>query len=117
MRGSHISGGQKQRVAVLRALFRRPRILLLDEATSALDPRNEEAVMAAVRRAVGGRTVLNVTHRLTTLRDYDRILVLRQGTIVERGTFEELMQKRGEFYELVNVKTDEQNEQNKAGNA
>ena len=104
MRGSQISGGQKQRIAVLRALFRRPQILLLDEATSALDPHNEDAVMNSIWKAVGIKTVLNVTHRLNTLKDYDQILVLRAGTVVEKGTFKELMMKKAEFYELMNLK-------------
>lgn len=104
VKGSHISGGQKQRVAVLRTLYRSPRLFLLDEATSALDARNEEMVMQSLERVCGGRTVVNVTHKLQALRNYDSIIVLRRGEIVEVGSFEELIQRNGEFHELLKGK-------------
>lgn len=89
-RGQALSGGQKQRVAIARALVKQPRILILDEATSALDSESERLVQDAVTRATMNRTVLLISHRLTTIKSADRIAVIKDGGVVEQGTFMEL---------------------------
>jgi ATP-binding cassette, subfamily B, multidrug efflux pump len=99
-RGITLSGGQKQRVALARAVLRRPRILLLDDCLSAVDTQTEERILANLRRLLSGRTVLLVSHRISTVREADRILVLEQGEIVQRGTHEELVQRVGLYAEL-----------------
>ena len=99
-RGVRLSGGQRQRLAIARAILRRPQVLLLDEATSALDPRTERAVMAAVSKAGEGRTTIAVTHRLTSVVDYDAIHVVVDGQIVESGRHEELLARGGVYADL-----------------
>ena len=99
-RGVRLSGGQRQRLAIARAILRRPQVLLLDEATSALDPRTERAVMAAVSKAGEGRTTIAVTHRLTSVVDYDAIHVVVDGRIVESGRHEELLARGGVYADL-----------------
>uniref|UniRef100_A0A183BUW1 ABC-type xenobiotic transporter n=1 Tax=Globodera pallida TaxID=36090 RepID=A0A183BUW1_GLOPA len=96
-RGAQLSGGQKQRIAIARALIK----LLLDEATSALDTESEALVQKALDMAQEGRTTIVVAHRLATIRNVDQILVFDNGQIVESGTHEELVEKRGIFYEMV----------------
>ncbi|KAM5369958.1 hypothetical protein ACJZ2D_008757 [Fusarium nematophilum] len=99
--GLSLSGGQRQRIAIARALIRRPRLLLLDEATSALDTESEKVVKEALDRAAEGRTTVAVAHRLSTIRDADVIVVFAGGRVVERGTHEELVARRGVYYEMV----------------
>ncbi|CAB4550324.1 MAG: ATP-binding cassette domain-containing protein [Actinobacteria bacterium] len=96
-RGSLLSGGQRQRLAIARALLRDPSLLVLDEATSALDPRTERLISATLDRAAQGRTTVAVTHRLGTVTDYDQIVVVVDGHIVERGTHAELLRAQGSY--------------------
>lgn len=99
--GLSLSGGQRQRIAIARALIRQPRLLLLDEATSALDTESEKVVKEALDRAAAGRTTIAVAHRLSTIRDADVIAVFAKGNIVELGTHDELVDKKGLYYEMV----------------
>lgn len=98
--GDKLSGGQKQRVSIARALIRNPRILIMDEATSALDNVAEYHVQKAIDRLVKERTTFIVAHRLSTIRNADRIVVMEEGKMVECGTYEELMALGGKFTEL-----------------
>ncbi|WP_457642391.1 peptidase domain-containing ABC transporter [Persephonella sp.] len=99
-RGSTLSGGQKQRIAIARALITNPRILIFDEATSALDYESEKIIQQNMRLIKEGRTVIVIAHRLTTVRDCDLIIAIDNGVIVEAGSFNQLMRKRGYFYNL-----------------
>ena len=102
-RGVMLSGGQKQRVAIARALLKDAPILLLDEATSALDAESERLVQLALERLMEGRTTLVIAHRLATIRDADRILVLEKGHLIDQGTHNELVAKGGRYAELAKL--------------
>ncbi len=104
-RGGRLSGGERQRVAIARAILHDPRILILDEPTSALDLETEKKIQEALGRLMEGRTTLAIAHRLSTLRDADRLLVLKNGEPVELGTHEQLMERQGEYYRLVQLHT------------
>ncbi len=106
-RGVTLSGGQRQRVAIARAVLKDPRILVLDEATSALDTRSEALVREALERLMRGRTTLVIAHRLSTVQDAYQIAVLDDGRIVELGTHEELLTRRGRYASLLNLDSDE----------
>lgn len=98
--GENLSGGQRQRISIARAFIRDPKILILDEATSALDSVSEKKIQDSIQRLVKGRTTLIVAHRLSTIRNADRIAVIGNGGVVECGSYEELMQKKGAFYKM-----------------
>lgn len=100
-RGVQLSGGQKQRVAIARAVLKDPRILILDEATSALDAESESLVKEALDRLMKGRTTLVIAHRLSTVKDADRVVVLEHGRIVQNGTHQELIRHEGIYKRLV----------------
>ena len=99
---AQLSGGQKQRIAIARVFLKNPPILILDEATSALDNESEILVGQSLEKLAHGRTTLTIAHRLTTIKDYDRILVLGEEGIVESGTHEQLLAKQGVYYRLWN---------------
>jgi ABC-type multidrug transport system fused ATPase/permease subunit len=96
-RGVTLSGGQKQRIAIARAFLMNPRILILDDATASVDSGTERLIRAAMSRLSAGRTTLVIAHRSSTVQHADQILVIREGSIVERGTHNELIE-RGGFY-------------------
>lgn len=101
--GGRLSGGQRQRIAIARALVRDPQIIILDEATSALDNLSERHVQQAMEQLMKGRTTFIVAHRLSTVKNADKIVVMKKGRIVESGTYEELLKQKGEFYKLKNL--------------
>jgi ATP-binding cassette subfamily B protein len=102
-RGDRLSGGEKQRIALARALLHNPAILILDEATSSVDTYTEKKIKAALDNTSKNRTVIGIAHRLSTLENYDLLYMLESGEIVETGTYEKLMEKKGRFYDLVNA--------------
>ena len=99
-RGLKLSGGEKQRVAIARTLLKDPPILIFDEATSALDSANERAIQAELRSAARGKTTLVIAHRLSTVVEAHEILVLEDGTIVERGTHDALLAAGGRYAQM-----------------
>ncbi|KMZ42596.1 MULTISPECIES: ABC transporter ATP-binding protein [Bacillales] len=102
-RGVKLSGGQKQRIAIARVFLRDPGILILDEATSALDLESEHTIQESLSRLAKGRTTLIVAHRLSTITHADKIIVMKEGQIVEEGTHEQLLERKGVYYGLWSV--------------
>ncbi|HEU4614877.1 MAG TPA: ATP-binding cassette domain-containing protein, partial [Kofleriaceae bacterium] len=105
-RGITLSGGQRQRVALARALAARPRLLVLDDSLSSVDAETERVILANLRAVMTGRTAVLISHRVAAIKDADQILVLDQGTIVERGTHEQLIAKGGLYSELYRTQLD-----------
>lgn len=103
--GGKLSGGQRQRISIARALIREPRIILLDEATSALDSISEKLIQEAVNNLTENRTTFIVAHRLSTIRDADKIAVIHAGQCVEYGTYDELMARKGIFYNMKQIQS------------
>lgn len=105
-KGGKLSGGERQRVSIARAILNDPRILILDEATSSVDVETEKKIQQAIGNLVAGRTTFAIAHRLSTLRNADRLVVIEKGQIVESGTHAELIEKKGEFWKLVETQAE-----------
>ena len=101
MEGNGISQGQRQRILIARAVYKNPEFIFLDEATNALDANNEKEIMKHLHEFYRGKTVVVVAHRLSTVKDADKIVVLDQGKVAEEGTHETLTALKGKYYELV----------------
>lgn len=104
--GANLSGGEKQRISIARAILQQPSILVLDEATAAMDTRTERKIQAAIEELRQGKTILSIAHRLSTLRDADQLAVIEKGQLVEQGTHEELLQKKGHYFDLYRVQSE-----------
>ncbi len=99
-RGVKLSGGQKQRISIARMFIKNPPVILLDEATASLDTISEKEVQVALQRLMQGRTTITVAHRLSTIQDYDNIILIEDGRVLESGNYRELMEQKGAFYHL-----------------
>ena len=102
--GGNLSAGQKQLLCIARVMLALPPILILDEATSSIDTRTESKITKAFRTLMEGRTSFIVAHRLSTIRNADLILVMKDGNIIEQGTHDELLVKKGFYYQMLNSK-------------
>ncbi len=109
-RGMTLSGGQRQRLGIARALVRNSPVLILDEPTAALDVEAEERVIEALERLMKGRTVVMIAHRLATLRDADKVIVVKEGLVEEEGTHDRLLSLGGVYAELHRVQEESRNQ-------
>ena len=107
--GSTLSGGERQRISIARALLKDAPIILLDEATASLDAENETEIQQAISRLVERKTVLIIAHRMRTVENADKIVVLSDGTVAEMGTPQELMKQKGIFAHMVALQRESQN--------
>jgi ATP-binding cassette subfamily B protein len=98
--GSKLSGGQKQRLAIARAIVRKPNLLILDESTSALDANTEASIVQDIYRIKQDMTIVAITHRLNTIKEFNKIIVLNKGSVVEEGQHFELLQKQGHYFNM-----------------
>ncbi len=114
-RGSNFSSGQRQLISFARALLADPRILILDEATAYVDTLTEQKIQTALRTLLQGRTSFVIAHRLSTIRGADRILVIGHGAILESGTHDELLEQRGEYWQLCQAQLSPYTDQPPAG--
>ncbi len=113
-RGNNLSGGEKQMVSIARAILRNPRILILDEATSSVDVQTEKKIQDALEKLTKSRTTIAIAHRLSTLRNCNRVIVIKDGKIVEVGTHKELMDKKGLFHKLITMQAEFSKQASKA---
>ena len=104
-RGVKLSGGQRQRISIARALLAQPDVVILDEATSNLDTESERYIQDSLSVLMKDRTTLVIAHRLSTIQKADQILVIEKGTIVEKGKHQELLDKKGRYFELYTYQT------------
>ncbi|NLL01321.1 MAG: ATP-binding cassette domain-containing protein, partial [Clostridiales bacterium] len=103
--GRNLSGGERQRISIARAILADPKILILDEATASVDTETEKAIQASINILIKDRTTISIAHRLSTLRDADRLIVIDNGEITEEGTHNELVEKKGVYYKLKELQT------------
>lgn len=104
--GQDLSGGERQRISIARTIIQNPKILILDEATAAMDTETERRIQESLTRLKTGRTTIAIAHRLSTLRDADMLAVIEDGTVVEYGSYQELMRKKGEYYKLYQIQAE-----------
>ena len=101
-RGVNLSGGQKQRISIARALMRKPKLLLLDDCLSAVDTKTEEEILGNLGKIMNGKTSILIAHRISTIKNADKIIVLDEGQVIEQGTHNELLSKGGAYTEMYN---------------